>query len=233
MLKVSAFSSCFSPGLLPAQADSSLFAGSTIQKSLPRVPETHRHVPQTHPAAVGRYRCSSTPPCLTTAASTTFHCTPEALSSSWQLHFLQHAYKWNKGSDQQGRELGNHPLRRYKARGQLGSSGAGLSQTRVLIDPILQVTGPFYTAFCLSVIAPSGSFLLCTEPQHEAQTHQAIPTPKPLRSVTCEATVCLETISHLDWPGLFLTIVFVNAGWLGFISMSVFLLFLSLTSTQK
>lgn len=31
--------------------------------------------------------------------------------------------------------------------------------------------------------------------------------------ISCEVTVCLEPISYLDWTGLLLTIVFVNADW--------------------
>lgn len=42
--------------------------------------------------------------------------------------------------------------------------------------------------------------------------------------IICEVPVCLEPVGYLDRAGLFLTIIFVSAGWLGFISVPIFLL---------
>lgn len=128
MLKVSAFSSCFSPGLLPAQADSSCLQVEPFRRAYDisqRLIDTGTSL--THTQQLWDGTGAHQHPHVWLQQQAHFTLSPEALSSTCLLQFLQHAYMWHKRSDHRGRELGNHPLRRHKKSGELGSSGAGLS----------------------------------------------------------------------------------------------------------
>lgn len=144
--------------------------------------------------------------------------TPEALSSSWLLQPLQHVCMWHRGWDHQGKDLGNHPLTRHMKRGQLGSSGAGLTGEEYRLTP-------FYTQLAPFALLPVYSYLFLLVPSscaHSLNARYNSTISSSLSNsqatqvcifISCEVTICLKPISYLDITGFFLTVVFVNS-WL-------------------
>lgn len=206
MLRVSAFSICLSPEVLPAQADTSLFYYLEEFTPYPRDSQTQAHPWHTqqlwddtgahqHPHVWLQQRAQ--------------HCThtPEALSSSWLLQPLQHVCMWHKGWDRQGKDLRNHPLTRHMKRGQLGSSGAGLTRQEYWLTPFYTQLAPFaflsVYLYLFLLAPPSCAHSLNTRynPTISSSLSNSQATQVCI-FISCEVTVCLEPISYLDRPGV-------------------------------
>lgn len=123
---------------------------------------TDTGTPVTHTAVVGWYRRAST---LTTAASTTFH--SHSWGSQQQLAVAALAacmYVTQRVRSPRERSGKSSINKAYEKR------TAGFIRCRahwrgVPTDSILHTIGPFCIASYLFVPVPSGSFVLCTQPQ--------------------------------------------------------------------
>lgn len=103
-------------------------------------------------------------------------------------------------------------------RGQLGSSGAGLTGEEYRLTP-------FYTQLAPFALLPIYSYLFPLVPSscaHSLNARYNSTISSSLSNsqatqvcifISCEVTVCLEPISYFDITDFFLTVVFVNS-WL-------------------